>query len=140
MNRKTLKQKLQKYRVDQAGCWIWTGNKAAYGYGRVRHDGKKVNVHRAMMMELGHDVAGFHVHHKCEVKLCINPDHLEVVENMAHQDLHNHRKVDPPCGKCGTRKRRWKSVKTKTGRQKYQWKCPECQRKRIREMRRKRSI
>jgi hypothetical protein len=70
-------------------CWRWTGKVSRDGYGRMSVAGRYRIVHR-----LAHDVwigpipEGLEVDHLCQVKLCINPAHLEAVthrENMHRQ-------------------------------------------------------
>ena len=77
------------------GCWIWLGsNRGRDGmlYGSEDYQGRRVGAHQLAMIlfkgvcidELG--VNGFHVLHKCDVPLCVNPSHLFLgthKENMA---------------------------------------------------------
>ena len=71
--------------VDENGCWIWQGCKTSKGYGHRRGQ----LVHRAMF-ELHHRKLrkGEQVHHRCEVKLCVNPEHLEAHRHLKHERLH----------------------------------------------------
>lgn len=39
---------------------------------------------------------GQHVHHRCEVSLCANPDHLEALTHRQHGG--RHRRALAPCG------------------------------------------
>jgi hypothetical protein len=61
------------------GCWLWTGtaNMRGYGYGSFTINKKSVNSHR-VSFELfrGPIPIGMHVCHKCDVPLCVNPEHL----------------------------------------------------------------
>lgn len=75
-------------RVDKtATCWDWTGHVTG-GYGRIRVNGKRVQVHR-LSYELctGRKIPdGLHLDHLCRNQRCVNPDHLEPVtpkENMS---------------------------------------------------------
>lgn len=55
-------------------CWLWTGGLNEHGYG-IHGDGRAA--HRiSWMMEHGPIPPGFMVLHKCNVRNCINPDHL----------------------------------------------------------------
>lgn len=63
------------------GCWLWTGTKQSTGYGAMVQwsGGKRLrrHVHR-LSWEIcrGPIPDGLYVLHKCDVKLCVNPDHL----------------------------------------------------------------
>lgn len=59
-------------------CWLWTGRPTPSGYGaffpiRTEH----VPAHRYSYV-LAHGIIpdGLHVLHKCDVRLCVRPDHL----------------------------------------------------------------
>jgi hypothetical protein len=73
-----------KYRVQTTGkrCWLWTGAKDSSGYGQMRGEGgihaKVEQAHRiAWQIFRGPIPAGLEIDHLCEVKACVNPDHLE---------------------------------------------------------------
>jgi len=58
------------------GCLIFVGPWQSRGYGIFR----KCLVHRVIFeAERGEIPEGMTVDHRCKVKACINPDHLEVV-------------------------------------------------------------
>lgn len=73
---------LSKYRVDENGCWIWTGYvSASTGYGSTaKKGGGPAWAHRLMYEKhKGQIPKGYHVDHLCRVRACVNPAHLEAV-------------------------------------------------------------
>lgn len=64
--------------IDSSGeCWLWNGYTSVTGYGEISRNGKKVRTHRyAWECVHGKIQGGLHVLHKCDVRNCVNPDHL----------------------------------------------------------------
>ena len=60
------------------GCWLWTGDKSGkMGYGRLMYQGRTRAAHRvAYQIFRGPITDGLLVCHRCDVPLCVNPDHL----------------------------------------------------------------
>lgn len=79
------------YTVDPiTKCWNWNGALSNNGYPQTVTNGKKVGAHRVAFVErFGEPPAGFHVHHQCENRTCVNPDHLEALSPSDHAKLTN---------------------------------------------------
>lgn len=68
----------------QGECWLWkatTGN----GYGIFQGEGAHVFSFRLFRGEIP---LGFHVHHQCQVKACVNPHHLKALPAGEHIRKH----------------------------------------------------
>ena len=64
-------------RLPWSGCWVWTRCVNSTGYGSIGVDGKMVNVHRfSWRLHFGEIPKGQYVLHKCDVRACVNPQHL----------------------------------------------------------------
>lgn len=58
-------------------CWLWTGDTADYGYGRMTVDAKVELAHRvAWELFCGSIPPGRKVLHHCDRPPCVRPDHL----------------------------------------------------------------
>jgi hypothetical protein len=69
---------LTRYKVDERGCWIWTGAVHKTGYGQVKWNGESTVAHRVVYQLLvGPIEDGKVLDHLCSVKLCVNPEHLD---------------------------------------------------------------
>jgi hypothetical protein len=78
-----------KYVEDENGCWIWQLSLDQRGYGRVHRDGRSRFAHRWMWEQrVGELDRRTTLHHKCQVKACVNPDHLEPLDAAKHAQLH----------------------------------------------------
>ena len=66
-------------RMDKVGdgCWLWVGAVDSNGYGAVKVNGKRRSTHRvAFELYKGPLPEGTVACHTCNVKPCVNPDHL----------------------------------------------------------------
>lgn len=59
------------------GCWLWLGYVQGDGYGNFWLDGRNIVAHIAAYRLMRGDVpTGLFVLHTCDVRSCVNPDHL----------------------------------------------------------------
>ena len=78
------------YMIYEKGCWIWQGLMFGNGYGRLaRHlniSAFSCRAHiAAYQMYVGPVSEGLLVCHHCDVKRCINPEHLWLGTNQDNQ-------------------------------------------------------
>jgi len=94
---------LAKIRVEDNGCWTWTGGISKHGYGKFKVNSRTVLAHRfAWFLEHGLIPEGDGFDHLCHTqdktcvggtaclhRRCVNPAHLEPVsaqENVRRRD------------------------------------------------------
>lgn len=67
--------------VPFSGCWIWMGSATNGGrYGKLDVAGKPVLAHRySYELLVGKIPPALEIDHKCRVRFCVNPHHLEAV-------------------------------------------------------------
>lgn len=70
---------------DPNDCWLWPQDRLTrYGYGRIAYNGDELRAHRAAWEVANGPIPdGLIVRHKCDVRHCTNPSHLELGD---HQD------------------------------------------------------
>jgi len=66
-------------RVDKAinGCWLWIRSLNGWGYGQITVKRSHKSAHRyAWELYVGPIPEGLLVLHRCDVRRCVNPEHL----------------------------------------------------------------
>lgn len=88
-----------RVRVVESGlvtpCWVWTGPDSGGGrgggYARMNLDGQTVAVHIVMWTnEHGFVPGRKQLDHICRNRLCVNPEHLELVTHKRNQRRRAH--------------------------------------------------
>jgi len=82
-----MERMLERTEPHGDGCMVWTGPVGSDGYGRVSV-GSPMSAHRVMARasfgSRGLPLSSEPIHHKCGVRTCIRPDHLEPVTRAAN--------------------------------------------------------
>lgn len=73
-------------RVEKSeDCWLWTGSRNSKGYGKFENKGRNWMAHRwSYEHYTGPIPSGLFVLHRCDVKNCVNPEHLFVGTHRAN--------------------------------------------------------
>lgn len=73
------------------GCWLWLGHANTKGYAQISGERRR-SAHRVSYeLFIGPIPLGLQIDHKCRVRCCVNPRHLEPVtnqENCRRGNLH----------------------------------------------------
>lgn len=99
---------IEKVIFGPTDCWYWIGNRIRSGYGMFKDGGKNKVAHRVSWeLHRGLIPAGMDVLHKCDVRCCVNPDHLflgTALDNARDMIAKGrHRFVGPPRGEKNPR-------------------------------------
>lgn len=61
----------------EPGCWLWTGALTTFGYGYLWSGTAHDKAHRVSYeLHRGRIPDGLSVLHRCDVRMCVRPDHL----------------------------------------------------------------
>lgn len=85
---------LKLYKGHESPCWIPTDSPSDDVYGPYRSYHEK---------RFGLALPGYDRHHLCEVKACVNPDHILLVRPSMHKLLHLGKAVVLPGGKVAVK-------------------------------------
>lgn len=85
--------------VPECGCWIWMRSLNQRGYGQMSFEGYPTSAHRVSYQVFRGEIPeGKHVLHTCDVRVCVNPDHLYLgtdVENCRDRMVRGRHKKPP---------------------------------------------
>jgi hypothetical protein len=105
------------------GCWLWPST----SYGRVRHGGKVLPVHRLVYeLMIGPIPDGLEIDHLCSTPQCCNPMHLEPVTHAENIRRGTRHLAQERCSVCGEK---LQDLPGQGGRKR----CLSCKRRRARE-------
>jgi hypothetical protein len=78
--RGTLQERFERYYTPEpnSGCWLWLGGALRGGYGQMHS--KDIRLRRAhvasFFIHYGWVPENLDIRHSCDVRSCVNPDHL----------------------------------------------------------------
>lgn len=90
--------------IDEAGCWNWSGaTKGKTGYGHLSVYNKSFAAHRYSWMAYNGEIPKkMFVCHKCDNRLCVNPEHLFLGNNADNmRDCVSKKRNYSPFGQSG---------------------------------------
>jgi hypothetical protein len=83
VNGMSLDAKFLKKVLKTDSCWLWIGYVQPLGYGRLTRNDRQVLAHRwAYEVMYGPIPEGMEIDHKCRVRRCVNPEHLQAVTRV----------------------------------------------------------
>lgn len=79
MKRTAIEVFVEHIDIADNGCWLWTGRKLPFGYGRFSANGPHLAHRFSYEFFVGPIPQKLTIDHLCRVPSCVNPDHLEPV-------------------------------------------------------------
>lgn len=77
-----LEQRFLSHVEKTEGCWVWKGSRHCKGYGQFNVGGKVKKAHRVGWALYKKEIPeGMQLDHLCRNRACVNPEHLEPVDN-----------------------------------------------------------
>lgn len=67
---------VEKIAFGASDCWYWIGAKSSSGYGLTSISNENKAHRLAWKLFRGYITSGMNVLHKCDIRCCVNPDHL----------------------------------------------------------------
>ena len=102
-----LLERFERFFEKTDGCWLWKGGRSRYGYGRFRIRGRNNGAHRVSFeIYKGSSPDKMCVCHTCDVRECVNPDHLFLgshSENFADMRRKGRNRPPPKTNPCSSR-------------------------------------
>lgn len=93
--RKSSREYTPEDRGHETPCWIWSKALSGNGYGAAYREGRVLGAHRMMYERLvGSIPEGEQIDHLCQVKTCVNPDHMQTVMQTVNLRRKSSTKLD----------------------------------------------
>ena len=86
---------LEEDRGYETPCWIWQRGISSTGYG-MASNAERRSAHCVVWERVnGPKPKGQELHHKCEVRSCVRPDHLTPLTRQEHTQINYRTKLTP---------------------------------------------